>query len=94
VSNTREMISVEPERIEADLSWRNGRHIFVDKKSQRLLVSLIATLNEKLLLNKKILANLEQVPISKWAQHVHFQRHWALHLAYLLPPTLLLTISL
>lgn len=32
VSASNEMIQVAPVRIESDLSWRNGRHIFVDEE--------------------------------------------------------------
>jgi len=51
ISDTNEMVRVEPERIESDLSWRDGRHIFVDEKISKIVSELNRYTERKIVIN-------------------------------------------
>jgi transmembrane sensor len=59
VSVTNEMTRVEPDRIQSDLSWRDGRHIFVDEKIS-VIVSELNRYNErKIIINDPKIGELK-----------------------------------
>lgn len=51
LSNTKERIQVEPESIQSELSWRDGRHVFVDEKISKIVSELNRYTEQKIIIN-------------------------------------------
>lgn len=59
VSASNEMIQVEPTQIESDLSWRTGRHIFVDEKISTIVEELNRYTERKIVINDPKIGELK-----------------------------------
>ncbi len=59
VSVSNETIQVEPTRIESDLSWRNGRHIFVDEKISTIVEELNRYTERKIIIKDPKIGELK-----------------------------------
>ncbi|RKQ69642.1 FecR family protein [Litorimonas taeanensis] len=59
LSATNEMTRVDPTRIQSDLSWRNGRHIFVDEKISVIVAELNRYTERKIIINDPKIGDLK-----------------------------------
>ena len=59
VSAEDAMVNVSPETIKSDLSWRDGRHVFVDAKLSDIVTELNRYTNRKIVLNDPKIGELE-----------------------------------